>query len=166
MERFKEINPELITDNVFELIGNGWMLITAGNSFDYNTMTASWGGFGVLWHKKICFCVIRPQRHTFTYIENNQRFTLCFFEEKYRDALLYCGSHSGRDIDKIINAGLTPVFGGAPYFAQARLVIECKKIYYQDVDPSNFIDLTIADNYETKDYHRMYIGEIVRCLIK
>ena len=82
METFKEITPEQITDNVFKLIGKEWMLIAAGNSDGFNTMTASWGGFGVLWKKNICFCVIRPQRHTFKFIEENQTFSLNFFENK------------------------------------------------------------------------------------
>jgi flavin reductase (DIM6/NTAB) family NADH-FMN oxidoreductase RutF len=166
METFKEITPEQITDNVFKLVGKEWMLITAGNSDGFNTMTASWGGFGVLWKKNICFCVIRPQRHTFKFIEENQTFSLNFFENKYLDALLYCGSHSGKDVDKITNSGLTPVLDGTPYFQQARLVIECKKIYFQDLIPENFLDPQISDNYPAKDYHRMYINKIIKYLSK
>lgn len=164
--KFMEIKPEQITDNTFKLIGSDWMLITSGSKDSYNTMTASWGGLGIMWGKNICFCVIRPGRHTFSFIEKLDTFSLSFFDESYRGALKFCGAHSGRDFDKAAETGLTPVEGdnGVVYFNEARLVLECKKLYYQDIDPKNFIDIGIEKNYPKKDYHRMYIGEIVKCL--
>jgi flavin reductase (DIM6/NTAB) family NADH-FMN oxidoreductase RutF len=166
--QFKVTNPEKITDNPFKLIGSDWMLITAGSPQAFNTMTASWGGMGIIWNKKVCFCVVRPTRHTRLFTERSGYFTLSFFEERYRDVLNYCGSHSGRDVDKIKETGLTPVFGdNTVYFAEARLVFECKKVYYQDIDPGNFLDPAIDQrNYPLKDYHRLYVGEIVSCLVR
>lgn len=159
---FIEIKPEQFTDNTFKLIGSDWMLITAGTLDSYNTMTASWGGFGILWNKNVCFCVVRPTRHTYNFIEKSGAFSLSFFDDKYRKALQFCGSHSGRDVDKAASTGLTPVAGdnGTVYFNEARLVIECKKLYFQDIDPKNFMDIALDKNYPLKDYHRMYIGEI------
>ncbi|MCK4605694.1 MAG: flavin reductase family protein [candidate division Zixibacteria bacterium] len=144
------------------------MLITAGTPQAFNTMTASWGGFGVLWNKHICWCVIRPQRFTYQFMEKAARFTLSFFEEEYRDALKLCGTKSGRDGDKVAQAGLTPreTVSGSVFFDQARLVIECRKIYFQDLDPDNFLDPRIHDEYPDRDYHRMYLGEIERCLAR
>ena len=164
--KFKEIQPDLIKDNTFKLIGSDWMLITAGTLESYNTMTASGGGFGMLWNRKICFCVIRPKHYTYGFMEKAKYFTLSFFEEKYRSVLEFCGSKSGRDVDKAAAVGITTVEGtlGAVYFAEARLVIECKKIYFQDINPHHFLDPTIHDRYPDKDYHRMYIGEIIRCV--
>ena len=163
--KFSETKPELLTDNPFKLIGTDWMLITAGAPRSFNTMTASWGGLGVLWDKKVCFCFIRPTRHTYSFVEKAASFTLSFFDEQHRKALTFCGTHSGRDTDKIAATGLTPVQEeGAVYFAEARLVLICKKIYFQDIDPGNFLDRAINGNYAKKDYHRMYVGEIVRCL--
>ncbi|MEN6520106.1 MAG: flavin reductase family protein [Armatimonadota bacterium] len=164
----KKIKPEELKDNVFKLIGSDWMLITAGSAESYNTMTASWGGFGVLWSKNVCFCVIRPTRYTLEFVEKSENFTLSFFDEKYRDALSFCGANSGRDVDKAAETGLTPAAGSMPgttSFAEARLVIECKKLYFQDIDPANFLDPSIEKNYPVKDYHRMYIGEIIECRI-
>ena len=162
-EKFKEIKPSLIKDNTFKLIGEDWMLITAGKIDKFNMMTASWGGFGILWSKEVCFCFIRPTRYTYTFIEKESYFTICFFDEKYRDALNFCGTKSGRDVDKMSGAGLTPVksSSGSVYFDEARMVIECKKIYFQDIEPKNFLDAKIENNYPKKDYHRMYIGEIM-----
>jgi flavin reductase (DIM6/NTAB) family NADH-FMN oxidoreductase RutF len=165
---FTVTDPEKITDNPFKLIGSDWMLITAGSRESLNTMTASWGGMGVIWNKKVCFCVVRPTRHTRLFTDNSSYFTLSFFEERYREVLNYCGTHSGRDVNKIKETRLTPLFGDDTiYFAEARLVFQCKKLYYQDINPANFVDPTIDErNYPLKDYHRLYVGEIVSCLVK
>jgi flavin reductase (DIM6/NTAB) family NADH-FMN oxidoreductase RutF len=100
-------------------------------------------------------------------MEKSDFFTVSFFGEEHRAALEYCGSHSGRDVDKTKATGLTPVRSdsGAVYFAEARIVLECRKIYFQDIDPANFVDPTIADNYPARDYHRMYVGQIVKCMV-
>jgi flavin reductase (DIM6/NTAB) family NADH-FMN oxidoreductase RutF len=163
------IDPVEIKDNIFKLVGSGWMLITAGSTASYNTMTASWGGAGVMWSKNIAWCVVRPQRYTYQFMENNDTFTLSFFSDEYRDALMTCGSKSGRDIDKAKAAGLTPVSGeleNTTTFKEARMVVECRKLYFQDIQPENFIDASIDDNYPSKDYHRMYVGEIINCFRK
>ena len=162
-----EVKPDQIGDNAFRAIGQGWMLITAGAVDSFNTMTASWGMWGHLWERDVCFCFVRPQRYTFGFMEQASHFTLSFFDEAYRPALNFCGSHSGRDTDKMAATGLTPVAGssGAVYFAQARLVLECRKIYAQNIVPGSFIDPAIpAEVYAKADFHRMYVGEIVRCL--
>ncbi|MFH1380470.1 MAG: flavin reductase [bacterium] len=166
--KFHSIEPEQITDNTFKLIGSDWMLITAGKIKSYNMMTASWGGFGVLWHKHVCWCVIRPQRHTYTLMEKSNYFTLSFFHEEHRNLLQFFGSHSGKHVNKMGQAGITPRETDHQniYFDEARLVIECKKIYFQDITPANFLDPKTAENYPNKDYHRMYVGEIISCLIK
>lgn len=167
MADFKEIKPQDISDNSFKLIGTDWMLITAGDLAHYNTMTASWGGLGVLWRRNICFCVVRPVRYTYGFMEEAEKFTLSFFDERYKKALEFCGAHSGRDTDKAREAGLTPLAGdGVVYFQEARLVIVGRKIYTHQVDPARFLDPTIEENYPKKDYHRMYIGEIIQCLKK
>jgi flavin reductase (DIM6/NTAB) family NADH-FMN oxidoreductase RutF len=159
-----EIQPEKIRDNVFKLIGKDWMLITAGTLDGFNTMTASWGGMGVLWDKKVCFTVVRPTRYTFSFLEENDTYTLSFFPSRYRKALMLCGTKSGREIDKVRESGLTPVFNGdAVFFEEARLVLECRRLYFQDIIPGNFQDTGIERFYPDKDYHRMYVGEVVRC---
>lgn len=166
--QFIEIAPRHISENVFKLIGSDWMLITAGTIESLNTMTASWGGLGVLWNKNVSFCFVRPTRYTYQFMEKSESFTLSFFEEKYRYVLNFCGSKSGRDVNKISATGITPIedISGSIYFNEARLVIICKKIYFQDLNPNNFLENDIDKNYPQKDYHRMYIGEIIKCLIK
>lgn len=162
------IDVTLIKDNVFDLIANQWFLITAGKLDSFNTMTASWGAFGELWNKKIAICFVRPVRYTYEFTEREDYMTFCFFGEEHRDVLKVCGSKSGRDIDKMAGIGLTPVEGeaGSVYFKEAKLVLECRKIYTHDIDPKLFLDPAIDLEYPQKDYHRMYIGEIVRCLVQ
>lgn len=168
MKNFKTITPSEINDNVFKLISRDWMLITAGSTGSFNTMTASWGGLGHLWHRDVCFIFVRHSRYTYTFLENNSTFTLSFFTKDHRAALKLCGSKSGRDIDKVHETGFTPVEtpGGSIYFNEARLVIECGKIFRQDISPELILDAGIASGYESGDYHRLYIGEIKSVLTR
>ena len=169
MNDFKEINPAEINDNVIKLIGSDWMLITAGDHVCQNCMTASWGGVGVMWNYPVAVAVIRPQRFTYEFTEREERLTLSFLGEEYRKALSYCGTHSGRDEDKIANAGLSVAFteSDTPAIAQARLVLECKKLYVSDLKAENFLDQAIIDRwYPEKDFHRAYILQILNAYIK
>jgi len=168
MNKFKTISPEEIKKDVFTLLDKDWTLITAGRENSCNTMTASWGGMGVLWNKKVCFIVVRPTRYTYDFIEKNENFTLSFFKEKYREALKICGTKSGRDGDKIKEAGLSLLFGenGLAWFNEADLIIKCKKIYYQDMESDNFLAPEIEQSYPEKDYHRLYVGEIMEVIEK
>ncbi len=161
MIKYEKTQLNRIDENVFKLIGSDWMLITAGTKDSFNTMTASWGGLGVLWNKPVSYIFVRPTRYTYEFLENSGTYSISFFNEKYRNALSICGSKSGRDIDKVKEAGLTPVVSenGIVYFDEAKLVLECTKLYYQDIDPSHFLDPKINELYNN-DYHRMYIGEI------
>jgi len=165
MADFNIIKPKEIEENVFKLIGSDWMLVSAGSLDSFNTMTASWGGMGILWHMNVCFMFIRPQRYTYEFIEGSEIFTLSFFTDEYRDVLKLCGSTSGRNVDKVAETEITPVQGdnGGIYFNESKLVLECKKIYYQDIEPDNFIEMEIEDIYPEKDYHRVYVGEILAC---
>ena len=164
----KEINIKELKENAVSLFDDRWTLITAGSKESYNTMTASWGAMGELWNKDVCFCFIRPQRYTYEFTEREEYFTLSFFSEKYRQALTYCGSKSGRDVDKAKETGLTPVsVGSSVTFEEAEIVLLCKKVAFQDINPEGFTDPSIDSAcYPGKDYHRMYIGEIVSCLVK
>lgn len=168
MSAFKEINPSEIKNNPFDLIGKDWALVTAKNGEGCNTMTASWGGVGIMWNKPAAFTFIRPQRFTYGLLENEEYFTLSFYGEEYRKALNFCGTKSGRDYDKAKECGFTPVYDEkAPYFAEAELVLVCKKLYAQDLNEQSAVEKDIVlPNYHGGDYHRMYISEIVKVLKK
>lgn len=154
--------PSALSVNPFEMIGKQWYLITGGTMDHYNTMTASWGTMGVLWRKPVVNSFIRPQRYTFEFVEAGELFTLSFFDEGYRAALNFCGSHSGRDYDKAKECGLTAQeFDGAVGFAEAQTVFVCRKIYSYDIKPEGMIDKEIEKLYPEHDYHRGYFAEIV-----
>ncbi|MDR1544792.1 MAG: flavin reductase [Prevotellaceae bacterium] len=164
MNDYREIDIRNLRESAGRLIGEDWTLITAGDSTNFNTMTASWGTLGHLWNRHVAIVFVRPQRYTFEFMENGDYFTLSFFEmEKYRPALQLLGTKSGRDGDKVSEAGLTPL--ATPYgvsFGEANMIIECKKIYSEFLNPKSFIDTTIIDKvYPQKDFHKMYVGEIL-----
>ena len=165
---FKQILATEIPGNVVQQIGYDWMLITAGTKDDFNTMTAAWGGIGFLWKEPMATIFVRPQRYTYEFTEKYDMFTLCFFDSKHHEALKICGTKSGRDIDKMKETGLVPLVSstGNVYYEQAKLVIECRKVYYDDINPDKFLDPRPDKNYPKKDYHRMYMGFIENCLLK
>ncbi|VIF67708.1 flavoredoxin [Clostridioides difficile] len=165
---FREVKIEELQFNPFTKIGKEWLLITAGDSEKFNTMTASWGGVGVYWGKNVVTTYIRPQRYTKEFVDSNDTFTVAFFDETYREALNICGTISGRDINKIEKAGLTPYFvDDTVAFEEANMIIVCKKLYHGNMSPENF-DAKENDKkwYPEKDYHTMYISEIIKVLVK
>ena len=169
----KKISVEELSLNPMTLIANEWMLITAGDEKGYNTMTASWGHLGSIWGKHsfgmpTSVCYVRPQRYTKQFIDREELYTLTFFPAEFHDKLMYLGCHSGRDEDKVSKMELTPVFGdGYTYFEEASLTLVCRKIYQAPLKEEYFVDKSIVEShYKTKDFHDMYIGEIVEVLVK
>ena len=166
---FKKINLSDLTFNPFTLIGKDWMLITSGSPSAFNTMTASWGQLGKLWNKDVFTCYIRSNRFTYEFIENNSCFTASFFGEQHRDALSYCGSHSGRDCNKAENAGLTPTeLDGCTAFEEADMVFVCRKLYKDAIKRDSFLTSDSLDDkfYSNDPYHAQYISEIVAVYVK
>jgi flavin reductase (DIM6/NTAB) family NADH-FMN oxidoreductase RutF len=152
-----------INENIFKLFDNDWMLLTAGEENNFNTMTVSWGTMGILWNLPVAICFVRPQRHTLQFMQKSDMFTLCALPETMRDALSLCGSKSGRDMDKAKAAGLTPFVTSNKgiAFSQARMYVECRKIYKDEIKPSSFVDTSIIGKiYPKSDFHHIFLGEI------
>ena len=164
----RKIDPKQLDKNAFSMIGDQWMLITAGTGENCNTMTASWGGLGVIWGAPAATCYIRPQRYTKEFVDREDFFTLSFFGEEHRKALQLCGSKSGREVDKVKECGFTVQTAecGAPYFQEAELVLVCRKRFAQPMDPDCMPQEIKTKWYPEKDYHTLYIGEIVEVLVK
>ena len=151
---------------VIQRLNDRWALLAAGETVTggFNVMTVSWGGLGVIWNKPLAIVFVRPSRFTYTFLEKSDSFTLSFFPGEFKDQLTLCGTRSGRAIDKVKACGLTPMASsviGAPSFDEAELVLECRKMYFDDLDPSRFLAPHIEGNYGGRDYHRMYFGEIL-----
>lgn len=171
MSAYKILDRKEFLDNPLTRIGDDWMLVTAGTpETGCNTLTACWGGLGNLWHRDTAFIFIRPSRYTYEFIEANDRFTLTFFPKGYRKSLTHLGTVSGRDSDKITEAGLTVEhLDNAPVFQQGNLAIICRKMYHLDFVPQR-IPPEVLDRFysgeEAGDYHRFYAGEILQIYSK
>ena len=163
---FKEVSAKEIKGNLISMISDEWMLISAGNQQSHNMMTASWGFMGEMWGKDTVIAAVRPTRHTFGFLENNDTFALCFMGDE-REVHKICGSKSGRDIDKVKETGLTPIYShGTMYFEEARLVIIAKKTYADTLKPECFIEKEADEKWYNNDYHKMFYGEILTVLEK
>lgn len=167
LQGFKQIAPENIPGNIIKMLSNDWMLITAGKE-DFNMMTASWGGLGYLYNKPVAFCFIAPTRHTYQLMEKGDTYTLTFYTETYRDALQFCGSHSGKDTDKVKATGLSPVMtpSGSRAFSEAWMIIECRKLISQSITPEAIFNEKLKEEWTGKQLHKMYIGEIINVWVK
>lgn len=171
--RYDKIKATELPDNVIQLIGKEWMLVTAGKKDSYNTMTASWGGIGYIWERPSTFIFIRDVRYTYEFLQREESFTLSFFPEKYRKALKICGTKSGRDTDKVKEAGLTPIEtpSGLMSFGEARMIIECKKELVQELDYKNltgpYRSKIMEESYhEEPSKHQLFISEIINIWVK
>lgn len=166
----KEIKVEELKENPFSLIGKDWFLITAKKDEKINTMTASWGGLGVIWGKNVATIYIRHSRYTKEFVDNSDRFSLCVMPEKFRKELNYCGSMSGRNQDKIKECGFSLDYENeVPYFLESRLTLVCKKLYAKEIGPEGFVSSQkeLVDRfYSDKDWHVMYIAKIEKILVE
>ena len=161
----EEIKPEELTLKSVDLWKNQWLLLTAGTMEDCNMMTVAWGSIVCMWNRPFAQIVVRPQRYTMEYIERSDCFTLCAFPEKYKQNLLHLGTVSGRDCNKLADTPFTLMASSSvlsPSYEEASLILECRKMYAQNMDPQCFITDTASKVYPEKDYHRIYFGEIVK----
>ena len=159
----QKIDPKTLTMNPFTLIGDQWLLITAGTPEHCNTMTASWGGAGTLWGEDVVTVYIRPSRYTHQFVEAQGRFSLCFFDEAWRAQLSMLGRVSGRDRDKIADAGLHVTWlDGIPVFEQARQVLLVQTLYVDTLRADCFTDRALLDKcYPQRDLHTVYVGKVL-----
>lgn len=164
----KEINIRDVKENAVKLIADDWALLTAADGEKgCNPMTVSWGGIGELWGRDTATVYVRRSRYTKQLMDKEQYFSLCFFDKSHRDALSFCGSHSGRDVDKVKETGLTPVYDEkAPYFKEASLVLICRKEACLYLDEKSFADPQIMTKwYADGDMHYIYFSDIEKVLI-
>lgn len=173
-DSFKSINPKDIKENPIKLFGDDWAVVAAGTENDFNELTVSWGALGDAWwdNMPIAIIFVSATRYTHKYLEANETFSINVFPRQYRKAVAYIGSHSGKDEDKVKATGLNVDFSqnGTPVFTDARLVIECRKIYAHDLDRDKFSE-SLVGNYAQKKFqgvvpHTIYFGEIINCWIK
>lgn len=157
-----KIQPQEIIFNPIKKISEDWCLITAGDKNKYNTMTASWAQMGFMWRKPVITVYVRPSRYTYEFIENTDYFTVSFFGSEYKQALSILGKKSGRDTDKIKEAGLNPKFiDDTVSFDESEYIFICKKLYSDDIKLENFLDDDAKNVYTDNNLHRQYVAEII-----
>jgi flavin reductase (DIM6/NTAB) family NADH-FMN oxidoreductase RutF len=170
---FKQISPEEISDNVFTLAGKDFYVVTAGKEEHYNSMVGSGGGFGLLLKKPTTWCFFRADRYTLELIEKEKTYTLSYFPKEYREQMLFLGSKSGRDSEKMKEAELTSVVtpSGDMSFKEARLILECKLTAITTATPNDYyvqedIDFINEAYNEAKVYRKLVFGEITHVWVK
>ncbi len=162
----RPISVERLLVKPMYLWGTRYLLLTSGDFAlgSFNAMTIGWGSLGIMWSRPFVQVVVRPARYTFEFMERYATFTVCAFPTRYAKAIEFLGTHSGRDGDKIAASGLHPMASttvAAPSYREAELALECRKMYWDDIERSHFIEPAIEEKYPRRDYHRIYYGEIV-----
>jgi flavin reductase (DIM6/NTAB) family NADH-FMN oxidoreductase RutF len=151
----------------YSLFSEKWFLLTGGDfrKNHFNTMTIEWGSIGKVWRMPLVQVFVRHSRYTYQFMEQYDSFTLSCFPPQYKKALTLLGTKSGRDGNKIAEAGLTPQAASSvasPVFAEAELTIECEKIYWDDIVLNQILKEEAVTRYGTNpDIHRVYFGKIV-----
>ena len=148
-------------------VAKGALLTVRRENGDVNTMTVSWGGAGILWGREVCFIFVRPERYTFEFCQESDVFSLSFFGDEKKELLTFCGTKSGRDVDKIKRFGLKySVRDGACIFDDASISVICSKLYAQDLEKECFTKDIAGSFYSSGGYHKMYICEIKDIIVK
>ncbi len=160
----KPIDLKTFNTPIFRVFGDEWMLLNVGTLTKMNPMTIGWGFLGTFWSRPIAIVGVRPQRYTYEMLSEADSFTLTAFPPEMRRTLSYCGSHSGRDTDKVLDRGLTPIPSkvvNSPGFNEARLIIECQVAYRDQLEKDRFVDNALIDEiYPDADFHHLIWGEV------
>ena len=162
----KSIALDGFEPEIFNLFMRQTPLLMAGDEAKANMMVIGWGNLGTLWQLPVCTVYVRMSRYTLEFMDREDTFSVCVLGDGWKDAKRICGTQSGRDIDKVAQCGFDIAYGKGqtPYIAQSKTVIICKKLYWQDMDPDNFLDERVAKCYPDGDIHRTYVGEVLEIL--
>ena len=168
MELFSEIKPTDLRESYVKLIGQDWALLTAEKNGVANTMTISWGQFGVMWGMDVVVVGVRPQRFTKEFVDAASAFSVSFFDSSFKDTLSYLGTVSGRDEPKIEKSGLTLCqMDGTPAFAEAHTIITAEKVFAQPLLEESFLQTSTVNSwYPEKDFHTLYFGRILSVRVR
>lgn len=167
--RYEAIAPQEIEKNILTLVGEDFTVITAGKIPNHNSMTASFGGMGILFGKPTTWCFLRASRYTLEIIKKEKTYTMSYFPDEYKEDVVFFGTKSGRGSDKMKESKLTPIVtpnGGVSY-AEADLIIECSLVAVNTVSPDDYLtdegrDFVVEGFNDAGDYHKLVFGEITR----
>ena len=147
--------------NFAKMVSKSGLLTATKPDGSVNTMTVSWGGSGILWGREVCFVFVRPERYTFEFCQEGEDMSLSFFGEERKSTLAFCGTKSGRDVDKFDHCGLKYTMeNGVAVFDDAIATVVMKKLYASDLKEECFVSEIAKPFYQNGGYHKMYICEI------
>ncbi len=160
--------------HILDELGKGILLTTAAEG-KVNTMTIAWGTLGIQWKKPVFIAFVRESRYTKELLEKNPEFTVNIpYGEFDKSVLSFCGTKSGRDVDKLRALGLTAEAGetvSVPGIRQLPLTLECKVVYKQEQDRNAITEENTLRYYPKDaqfpdgDYHTAYYGEITAAYV-
>ncbi|MFZ4523813.1 MAG: flavin reductase family protein [Bacteroidales bacterium] len=152
---------DVFQETLDKLDGNG-ILLVAGDP--PNPMTIGWGTIGHIWNKQIFTILVRPVRHTFNLMESAKEFSVCILPEQFRKELGFCGTRSGRDVNKAESCQFTMERCSRVdsfFIAESAFHFECRIVHKHRLDASTLDPQIIKRYYPLEDYHMVYYGEIV-----
>ncbi|MCC8173108.1 MAG: flavin reductase [Odoribacter sp.] len=166
-ELFKSVQPNDLDENVFKVTAEDYAVITAGTLSDYNSMVASYGGWGILFGDPVTWCFLRANRYTLEYMRANEKYTFAYFDAPYKEKIMHFGTSSGRGTDKMKTHDLTAVEtpNGSISYKEARFIIECELVEITTVSPDDFYsekgkNFVIEGFEDAKEYHKLVFGKI------
>jgi flavin reductase (DIM6/NTAB) family NADH-FMN oxidoreductase RutF len=161
---FQKISMKNFQNNPNLMIGDGWLLVSAGNVKNFNMLTASWGTIGEFLDESVVFIFVRPQNYTYKSMKESDYFTLSVFEEKQHSVLQFYQTMSEYNYGKTTKTGLLPMFTelGNRYYERAKLVVECQKIYADYLKDDSFLVKTVIEKkLITSGFSKLSIGKIL-----
>jgi len=161
----KNVDYMSVADNAMKAIRKGaFLTVKSGDAL--NTMAIGWATFGVVWKIPILMVAVRLTRHTFGIIEAAADFTVTIPFGDMSKEIAFCGSKSGRDVDKLKTCDLKIAPGQkveSPIIKTPGRHYECRIVYKSAMDSEHLIKELDEAIYPQKDYHTLYFGEILAC---
>jgi flavin reductase (DIM6/NTAB) family NADH-FMN oxidoreductase RutF len=160
----RDVDIMAVFEGVMKQIKEGaFLTVKAGEAL--NTMTIGWATIGFAWRKPIMMVMVRNSRHTFSLIEKAVDFTVSVPTGDMKKEIAYCGTKSGRDVDKFKECMLETESSRqvvSPIIKIPGIHFECHIVYKNAIDPTRLIR-DYDQIYPEKDYHTLYFGEIQAC---
>ena len=155
---------ELYQDELLKQMPKG-IFLNVKDGDNINTMTIGWGSVGIVWGKPVLMVMVRPSRYTYDLMEKTDEFTVSVPKyDTMKKELSFCGSKSGRDVDKFKECSLGITEGRkikTPVIDDCEIFYECR-ILYKDILKAEKIDENIMDRcYPSDDLHMLYYGQII-----
>jgi flavin reductase (DIM6/NTAB) family NADH-FMN oxidoreductase RutF len=161
----KSVDYMAVAQKAMDQIPKGaFLTVKAGDAL--NTMTIGWATMGVVWQRPIFMVAVRNSRHTYGIIEKAADFTVSVPSGDMKDAVMFCGTRSGRDHDKLKECGLKTadaINTISPIINTPGIHFECRIVFKTAMDPAYLNREYDKKLYPEKDYHTLYFGEILDC---